>query len=83
MNVRVYLFARAKELAGTDSVTLEFDEGAKVDELRKILVARFPELEDFLGRCAVAVGSDYATNDTLLSPDVDVAVLPPVSGGCD
>ncbi len=81
MNVHVHFFARAKDLTGVDSVSVALTPGARVGDLRQELISQFPALAEFLDRCAVAVDNDYATNDTVLSPEVEAAVLPPVSGG--
>ena len=81
MIVRILLFARAKELAGVASMSLELPEGATVAELRAALTAMNARLGDFLPRCAVAVGGELASDETALAEGVEVAVLPPVSGG--
>jgi molybdopterin converting factor subunit 1 len=81
MRVRVLLFARAKDLAGTGSLTLELPEGATVAGLRHLLAATYPRLAQFLPRCAVAVGSEIASDEVTLAEDAEVALLPPVSGG--
>lgn len=81
MIVRVLLFARAKDLAGTASMSLELPEGATVASLRQVLATMVPRLGDFLPRCAVAVGGEVASDETPLVEDAEVALLPPVSGG--
>ncbi len=55
MNVRVRLFARARELAGADAVTLDVPPGATVADLRRRLAATHPALARLLERSAVAV----------------------------
>ncbi len=81
MKVNVQLFARARDLAGLESCAVELPAGASVGRLRLELVRVFPKLADFLPRCALAVGDEYAGDETVLSESADVAVLPPVSGG--
>jgi molybdopterin converting factor subunit 1 len=82
MRVRVRLFARAKDLAGADSVTLDLPDGATVGLLRQRLAEERPALSLLLERSALAVNDEFAAEEALLSPDADVALLPPVSGGC-
>ena len=81
MIVRVLLFARAKDLAGRASLPLELPEGATVAELRRLLVVTDPRLSEFQARCAVAVEGELASDETALTENVEVALLPPVSGG--
>jgi molybdopterin converting factor subunit 1 len=81
MTVRVRLFARARELAGTDVVTLTLPAGANVGQLRHALSLQCPGLGALLQRSALAVNEEFAQDTTPLSADSDVALLPPVSGG--
>jgi molybdopterin converting factor subunit 1 len=81
MRVRVLLFARAKDLAGTASLEVELPDGATVAGLRGALSKSFPRLGEFLPRCAAAVGGEVAAEETVLAAGVEVAWLPPVSGG--
>jgi MoaE-MoaD fusion protein len=82
MTVRVRLFAVLRQRAGRDSVEVELEEGATVGDALAML-AREPELTDVLARIPVqmAVNRDYAEPETELSPDDELALVPPVSGG--
>jgi molybdopterin synthase catalytic subunit len=80
-HVRVLLFARAKDLAGTNSVELDLPSGATVRDLRRRLVEVRPALASLLERSAIAVNDEFAGDDLGLPPDATVALLPPVSGG--
>ncbi len=82
MRVRVRLFARAKDLAGASSVALDLPDGATIGQLRRHLAKEQPALAVLLERSALAVNDEFAVDETPLSPGADVAVLPPVSGGC-
>lgn len=77
----VHLFARARELAGSDAVAIELPTGASVADLRRELAARFPALAALLAASALAVNHDFAEGECILSPRDEVAVIPPVSGG--
>jgi len=82
MTFEVRLFARAKDLAGAESVRVELPPGATVAELRRRLAAERPALAGLLGRCAIAVNDEFADDALVLPHAAEVAVLPPVSGGC-
>jgi MoaE-MoaD fusion protein len=82
MTVRVRLFAVLRQRAGRESVDVELEEGATVADALAVL-AREPGLSDVLARIPVrmAVNRDYAAPETELSPDDELALVPPVSGG--
>lgn len=81
MNITVRLFARAKDLAGTDHCTLELSPAARVADLRSLMLSKFPALEPIAARLLVAVNSEYAHDQDVLTTDCEVAMFPPVSGG--
>ncbi len=81
MNVAVQLFARARDLVGGSPVELELADGATVADLRTALRERCPTLGDLVPHLHVAVGQDYAADDTAIPAGAEVACFPPVSGG--
>jgi molybdopterin converting factor subunit 1 len=81
MILRVHLFARARDLARSDMVRVELPDGATVADLRRRLAADYPALATLLERSALAVENDFAEDSRVLSPNEEVALLPPVSGG--
>ncbi len=81
MKLDVRLFARARDAAGAERVTVELPAGACVADLRAALAAHSPNLETLVPCLLVAVGTDYADDRVLLSPHAEVACFPPVSGG--
>jgi molybdopterin converting factor subunit 1 len=81
MMLQVRLFARAKDLAGAEVVTVEVAEGATVKELRAELGRRFPKFAGLLERSALAVNAEFAEPAQMLNAKHEIALLPPVSGG--
>jgi molybdopterin converting factor subunit 1 len=81
MNLRIQLFARLRDLAGTDTISVTLPEGASVADLRKCIVEDHPGLARLLDRCAVACNNEFAEANQVLSPGDEIALLPPVSGG--
>jgi molybdopterin synthase catalytic subunit len=79
--VKVLLFAILRERAGSSSVEVQLEEGATVADALTAL-AKLPGL-DVLNRMFVrmAVNRDYATPETLLRAQDELALIPPVSGG--
>ena len=83
MRVRVLFFGMLKEMAGTSSDTADVAAEASVRDVLHCLETRFPQLKPALASSALAVNQQYASPDTRLSPDDEIALLPPVSGGSD
>jgi molybdopterin converting factor subunit 1 len=79
--MRVLFFARARDLAGAATITIEMPPGSTVGDLRRRLATDHPRLARLLPDCAIAVDEEFVGDDRGLSPDAEVAVLPPVSGG--
>jgi len=81
MKLAVKLFARAKDLAGSGQVTIELPEPATVADVRAALTCAYPALAPLASSLLIAVGTDYANDQQVLTPASDVACFPPVSGG--
>jgi molybdopterin converting factor subunit 1 len=81
MKLPVRLFARARDLAGSERVTVALPDSATVADLRSALGEQIPALRPLVPSLHVAVGTDYATDDQTLTNGQEVACFPPVSGG--
>ncbi|MES2460972.1 MAG: MoaD/ThiS family protein [Armatimonadota bacterium] len=86
MIVRVLLFGHYREAApvpvGTDGLlTADIPEGSTVATLAETISSLDPRLSDLVSRTRVAVGTEFATLETVLSAGDEVAFLPPMSGG--
>lgn len=81
MVVTLRLFAVARSVAGNDSIQLDLPTGATIAQLRSALLARLPELEPMTMALRFAVNEDYASEDTVVCAEDDLACIPPVSGG--
>jgi molybdopterin converting factor small subunit len=71
----------AKQRAGRAEVVLELPEQATVGDLRRSLAAAFPALRPLIPNLMVAVNAEYAPDDQVIAPGLEVALIPPVSGG--
>lgn len=78
--VKVRLFAALREMAGSSEVEAE---GDTVGEVLDALSARYGERFERVARGgSVVVDGERAEPTTPLSGTQEVALLPPVSGGC-
>src|SRR5262249_6487788 len=83
MQVRVRLYALAKERVGRAEVVLDLPLGSTVADLRAALRVTWPELGAVWSRALIAVDQEYAGDDVALAPGSQLAVVPPVSGGVE
>jgi sulfur-carrier protein len=84
VNVRLLLFAGAREAAGRSRDDFELEPGAPLDVLLTNAIERYGDgFASVLATSRVWINGDEpaAERATALSPDDEVAVLPPVSGG--
>ncbi|MGI9515848.1 MAG: MoaD/ThiS family protein [Pirellulaceae bacterium] len=81
MDVNVVLFARARELAGSDSICLSLDDEATVADLKTQLLRQYPALGELLPHCTLAVDHVYSDDGTRLHDGCEIGCIPPVSGG--
>ncbi len=78
----VLLFGIAKDIVGKSEYQVPTDENIpkSVKEIKDYMVKKFPDFGK-LSSFAVAVNSEYAEDDVLLTRNDEVAIIPPVSGG--
>ena len=82
MTVRALLFARLRELAGTDAEDLRLVGGATLADAWSALRRRHPALPERDGLRA-ARNQDFCDWQEPLAEGDEVAFIPPVSGGAD
>jgi molybdopterin converting factor small subunit len=81
MKVRLRLFAQLRDTVGGDFWECDLSAEARVGDLRAAIAAAFPALANLLRSSAFAVAAEYVPDDFPLKEGVEVACIPPVSGG--
>jgi molybdopterin converting factor subunit 1 len=81
MNIQVLFFGAARDAVDANELELSLDARATVASAFRKLVESFPALERFGRSLLFAVNQEYATPDTLLKENDELAIFPPVSGG--
>ncbi len=81
LRVSVRLFAAVRERLGRDHIVIELPVGATVADLRRNLCHDFPELGSIWSHVGFAVEDAYISDTSPFDSDVEVSVIPPVSGG--
>jgi molybdopterin synthase catalytic subunit/molybdopterin converting factor small subunit len=81
MRIHLVAFASAADALGAAELDLEVDPGSRVADLRERLERDHPKLAPLWPRLAVAVDGRLVRAEEVLAEGVEVALLPPVSGG--
>jgi len=79
--VQVRLFARFRDAIGAESVAVPLPGSRTALALRRQLNELYPDLGGLLQHSAIAVNGEFADDETPVTPNDEVALLPPVSGG--
>lgn len=85
VSIRVLFFGAARDAVASNQLELSLEAPATVSTAFRKLAEQFSDLERFGRSLLFAVNQEYATADTLLNENDELAVFPPVSGGstCD
>ena len=84
VNIRVLFFGAARDAVEANQLELAVEAPATVSSAFQSLKSRFSTLERFGRSLLFAVNQEYATPETQLNENDELAVFPPVSGGsCD
>jgi molybdopterin converting factor subunit 1 len=82
MHVHVLLFGALKDLRAQETETVDLPDQATVAEFLRSFFAVTPQLQKYASSLAVAVNQEYALPTQVLREGDEIALLPPVSGGC-
>jgi len=85
VSIHVLFFGAARDAVEANELDISVDAPATVSSAFRKLVTQFSYLERFGRSLLFAVIQEYATPDTVLKDNDELAVFPPVSGGntCD
>ena len=80
MKYKINLFGITRDIVGGNITEIEMGESANVQAILGKLKTNYPKLKD-IKSLLVAVNSEYADSDLVLSEKDEIALIPPVSGG--
>ena len=81
MTITILLFASAAELAARRSLTVEVPTGATVADVADSLRQQVPQLSNLLDISRWALEHEFVPLSASVTPDKELALIPPVSGG--
>ena len=80
-HARILFFATLREKTGVHEATLEFQPGASIATIKKIVLEKYPNLEPIMGSIIVAMNHEFAFDEDIVQEGAEIAMFPPVSGG--
>ena len=80
MKYKINLFGITRDIVGSTTTEVEMSQSADVQTILGTLKTNYPKLKD-IKSLLVAVNSEYAELDLILSENDEIALIPPVSGG--
>ncbi|HFE44548.1 MAG TPA: molybdenum cofactor biosynthesis protein MoaE [Nannocystis exedens] len=83
MKLQILLFAAIRSKLGSELIDIEVPADACARDLLRIIGECWPQVADLLPSCRVAIDQRFADPDERLRERVEIAVIPPVSGGHD
>lgn len=80
MKYKINLFGITRDIVGKHITEVEINQVADVQTVLEQLKTDFPKLKD-IKSLLIAVNSEYAEADLMLTENDEIALIPPVSGG--
>ena len=71
----------ARDLAKADSISVDIDLPANANDVMHAIGVAQPVLIPWLASCRLAVNQSYVSGEQSLTDIVEIALIPPVSGG--
>ncbi|MDG1511529.1 MAG: MoaD/ThiS family protein [Mariniblastus sp.] len=81
MKIRIKLFAAARELSDTGEIGLEVADGILVKDMKQQISNAYPSMSELILRSAVSLNREFATDQSVVQENDEIALIPPVSGG--
>jgi len=82
MNTVITLFfATLRDRTGVKSVELQIPFQANVAIFKALLTERYPALTGLMNHTLISINHEYVYDETIIPPNAEIALFPPVSGG--
>lgn len=79
--IKLLFFATIRDRAGTKSMELDVPADMTVKGLKNKIAEDYPNLKESMKSVLVTIEREYAFDETVIPPNAEMAMFPPVSGG--
>jgi MoaE-MoaD fusion protein len=79
--VSIKYFSVLAQIAEKRNETIELQNGVSVEQLLDLLKKKYPAMGPYISHVRVAVNQNYVSGDFKPSPNDEIALITPVSGG--
>ena len=83
MQVRLLFFATLKDIVGSRELRMDVPQNSTVADLLTQLEQRYPRMKDYRPVALTALNEVYVDKTARISEGDELAIFPPVSGGCN
>ncbi|MEG8945769.1 MoaD/ThiS family protein [Rosettibacter firmus] len=80
MKITIKIFAGLREFI-PDEFNINVDNNCTVEQLKKLLIKKFPEASKLLNSSRFVVNEEFVDNKEVINKNATVYIIPPVSGG--
>ncbi len=77
----IKLFASLRQAMNSDEIQIDIDNEITVLQMKKTIFETFPNLKKSNIPFFVAVNHKYVADSDVITPNDEIALIPPVSGG--
>ncbi len=81
MKSKIIFFAKLKDIVGKTEMEFDLREGSKVADLKREVLQKFPNLQEYVDIMIVSINQNFAFDDDPIPENSEIALFPPVSGG--
>ncbi len=79
--IKLLFFATVRDRVGLKSLEMDVPADMTIHQLKEKLVGEYPALKEALHAVLMTVNREYAFDETVIPPNAEIALFPPVSGG--
>jgi MoaE-MoaD fusion protein len=80
-HARLLFFATLRDKAGVREAEIEFPQGTKISEIKRLVLDKYPGLKQNMDSIIVALNHEFAFDEDIVPNEAEIAIFPPVSGG--
>lgn len=77
MMIEILIFGVAKDIVGTDKLSIDIPPSSTVRNLKNLLQSTYPMLPESM----IAINTKYANDEQVISQTDEIALIPPTNGG--